>query len=226
MKKISWQVVYSAAIFLLVLLLFYPRSIVSFRYDSDFGRDVAEIYDITQGDIRLTGPKLSFGGIFTGPYYYYLFAPIMFVFAGRPEMMVYFNLVIFALGAGIISWILSHYQKNKKSPLSFLMTLWLVTTSYYIFSIKNPGNAFSYLPLLTVLLVSFPLLMKSKKIIHWLVWGFLYGVVVNFHLISVVTIFSLILIYITANIKRKNLIKNVLSVVIGFTILIYAAFDF
>jgi len=67
---------------------------------------------------------------------------------------------------------------------------------------------------------------EVKKNIHWLVWGFLYGVVVNFHLISVVTIFSLILIYITANIKRKNLIKNVLSVVIGFTILIYAAFDF
>ncbi len=217
LKKYQWSLIYGLLTTVFILFIFLPKLLSSFRYDSDFARDITEIQEITQGHIRLIGPKLSFGGIFTGPYYYYLFTPAMLAFSGKPEAVVYFNLILFAFGAGLTTFVLSTYQTNKRSPAVFLASSWLFSTTYFIFALKNPVNAFSYLPLLTVLLVTFPLLAKQKRWFWWFLWGFFYGVVVNFHLISVITFFSLVLVWLLASlVKKKGFIKQFLSLSVGF----------
>src|SRR3989344_2391006 len=44
----------------------------SFNFHPDFARDIYDMLAIIQGNPTLIGPKLSLGGIYSGPYYYYL----------------------------------------------------------------------------------------------------------------------------------------------------------
>ena len=55
--KYRWCFIYALAAALLCWWLFSPHLVRSFRYDSDFARDLTEIQQITQGHWRLIGPK-------------------------------------------------------------------------------------------------------------------------------------------------------------------------
>lgn len=175
-----------------LLLIFTYNVLNSYRYDSDFGRDIVDMLHIAKGDLTLIGPKLSFGGIHTGPYYYYLFAPVLLLSNYRPEAILVANAILFFLGLVLASvWL----QKIEQWSLSrATISLYLIALSpFFIFSARGPGNAFSYIPLMLLLLISHPWIVRQEKLLYWVIYGLLAGIVVNTHLVTSIVFFSLFL---------------------------------
>lgn len=197
-------------IYIAILSAVYFFALVSsYNYDSDFGRDINDISKIASGDFTLLGPKLSFGGIHAGPYYYYLFTPAIVLFKNQPQSMLYLNASIFIVIFLII------YKFFGWRPDLYLSTLPLV-----IYSARSPGNAFSYISLLVLSLLLFPRVLKLNKPLIWLIYGFVAGVIINFHLINLVifgTLFISCIIYFVYHKQYKNIVNIFIA---GFGIII------
>lgn len=205
-------------ILIFLALIYLYKIIPSYNYDSDFGRDITDILEITQGDQKLIGPKLSFGGIHTGPYYYYLFAPILFFFKS-PESLIVANALYFILTLMIVFYLetkLNHYKEND-NYYHILSIFLLAITPVMIFSARGPGNAFSYLALFLALIYLFPHLYQSNKIWLYVFYGFLWGIIVNFHLI-VGLVFFVLMIFITIFFLKENKknSRKLLALIFGF----------
>lgn len=190
-------------LFICISIIYIYKVIPSYNYDSDFGRDLNDILQITRGKLTLIGPKLSFGGIHAGPYYYYLFAPILRLFNYQPESMILFNAIIFLLLLGcIFEIILKNKIKNKYTW--FFGIFWIYISPFMIFSGRGPGNAFSYMAILLILLICFPYLLDKGKAFWGLIYGFFAGIIINFHLINLLIFFPLIIISFLVYLVKKD----------------------
>lgn len=217
-KKYQHSIV-ACFLFLIISIVYLYKIIPSYNYDSDFGRDLNDILQITRGKMSLIGPKLSFGGIHAGPYYYYLFAPILKIFSLKPEAMIIFNAVIFLVIIALTFLvILKSKLKNKYSWL--LGILWVFVSPFMIFSGRGPGNAFSYLALLFILLIIFPWILNKNKLFLSLIYGFFVGVVINFHLINLLIFVPLILITFVFYLFKKDWKKILLTFLMCIGVLI------
>lgn len=174
-----------------ILFLFTHLLVQSYRMDNDFGRDLVDMQAIASGDIRLLGPKLSFGGIHSGPYYYYLFAPLLMVTPGIPETVLYANAVLSWL-ALIFSGLLLLRLWRFSVPVITISIYIIALTPYTLFSARGPGNAFTYIPWLFPLIILWPFALMSRKWWHWVFYGIGWGVALNFHLIAGVVFMSLV----------------------------------
>ena len=163
------------------------RMASSYNYDSDFGRDLLRMFEILHGKITLIGPQLSFAGLHMAPYYFYIFAPFLLLSNFDHRIIFYVNGFFFLLG--FLIFFLCFKKKWVKS-YSFLSVLWFLTTPYIIFAARSPGNGFSYLILL-ILVISllFYKNIISKKL-HFFI-GILEGIIINFHPINILVIFPL-----------------------------------
>lgn len=167
----------------LPLLIAYCFHIVgSYSFDNDFGRDLVDIFAITRGDITLLGPKLSFGGLHTGPFYYYLFTPVLWLFPNRPEALLYANAVLTWIPLVLLGSIWRKIEKWSL-PVTILALYWIGLSNYLLFSARGPGNAFSYIGWLVLLIGVYPRIWKHSSKILWGLYGLFWGVVVNFHLV-------------------------------------------
>jgi len=83
-------------LFLILFALFSFKLVGSYNFDSDFGRDLMWMYDIAYGRFTLLGPKLSFGGYYLGPYYYYIFVPFLALTKFLPPGVLLANAAFFA----------------------------------------------------------------------------------------------------------------------------------
>jgi len=173
------------SIFLLFVFLFsiYSYKVLSsyravpvYNWDSDFGRDLYFMNRIIKGDFVLTGPQLSFAGLRLSPYYFYLFAPVLFIF-NTWKAVVFANVFLFSAVLSLVFFALS---RKYNLFYSLLGVLWISLSSYFIFSARSPGNAMSYLPFLVLYLYAV-LWMRLIKDRDLLLLGFLAGVIVNFH---------------------------------------------
>lgn len=191
-KKFQYLLI-SILLFFFVSFLYFYKLVPSYNYDSDFGRDISDIYDIAKGKMSLIGPKLSFGGIHAGPYYYYLFAPILKLSQFKPEFMLYFNVFIFLILLLISYVIILKSKINNKYSWIFGIN-WIFLSPLMIFSSRGPGNAFSYLSILFGLLIIFPYIFNKNKLILGLFYGFLVGIVINFHLINLLVFLPILFI--------------------------------
>jgi hypothetical protein len=193
--------IFLVLIIFFIFLLYIYKLPGSFVFESDFSRDLNDIIQIAKGKPMLIGPKLSFGGIFTGPYYYYLFLPVFFLSQYNIASILIFNSLIFALAAAYFFIKLAGELNLIKA---LIPTISLVLLSVYIFSARNPGNAFSYLPFLLFFLTYIIFNKLGNKVLFLL--GLLGGIIVNFHLVNLVIILP-IFVYIFISLKRKVNIK-------------------
>ncbi|MBA3283870.1 MAG: hypothetical protein H0U27_02260 [Nitrosopumilus sp.] len=189
-------------------IIFFFHIISSYNFDSDFGRDINDIYSIANGNITLLGPKSSFGGIFTTPYYYYLFVPILLLSKFNWEGILYFNAFLFSCAIAYI-WYLLHekYGVIKASLAALSITLLPVV----LISARNPGNAYTYIPLLMCFITSIAQQkIESKKVL--IVLGLVGGVLIGTHYSNVVPVI-LLFIFIGFFQKKKG---NILFLLAGF----------
>lgn len=159
-----------------ISFFFLYRLLLSSSFNPDLGRDLMWIWDIIHGNNTLLGPKLSFGGYYLGPHYYYMFAPFVLLSRGFPAGLVIGNALFSAF---CISLIFSVLRKHHGLLWSAMSVLWLSITPYVLFSARNPGNAYSYI---SGLLLYLTLLVYAKKTrTFYFGAGLFAGLILNFH---------------------------------------------
>lgn len=167
------------------------RLTTSFAPDTDFTRDLYRVYQISQGKLSLIGPPLTVG-LFSGPYYHYLFVPALVLSRLSENSFLFFNSFLFALALGIGYLI----TKSKLIPLAVGLS------PFYLLSARHPGNGFTYLPIL--LLIILVILAKNTfSRLNLLVLGVLVGICANMHPISL-TALAPILMFLYFKIAHKK----------------------
>lgn len=213
MKKLS------IFIFITILFSFFLysyRLIPSYFFDSDFARDLSEIFDIAQGKFKLIGPNSSFGGLQTGPYYYYIFVPVFLLTGLNINSVLLMNALLYSLAIGYFFYKAAIKYKLLKAALA---TASLTLFPLFIFAARNPGNAFTYLPFLLFFLTYLAFNEYEKRPILFFL-GFLAGLIMNFHYSSItILIFLSLFILLTLN-KKINFAYFLLGFALAFLPLI------
>lgn len=180
---------YLLLIILILVPLFFFKATTSYRmpadynYDSDFGRDLWKAQEITQGNHTLVGPQFSFAGLRLSPYHFYFMAPFLWLFNSYKAVVIANGLLFVA--ALTLTFIL--ISKAYGRLYSFLSIIWIATTSYIILAARSPGNAFTYLALYLIYFTGF-FIAQSRGTWLTMALGFLGGVIVNYHPISVLEV--------------------------------------
>jgi hypothetical protein len=207
----------TALIFVLVSMLIYCFHLKSsLFYHPDFARDMHEILRISQGKIVWLGPKLTFGGLYLGPYYFYLYVPAYIFSHGSIISVHFFNALLFACAIGYFFYKVVEQKKYFEGVFFPLILLFL---PMFVTGARNPSNAYSFVPLFLFFL-TYLYFAKSLKTVSLAVLGFLYGVIINFHFINVV-FFPAVFAYLWWKVKdKKQLIFFLAGIAVSFLPLI------
>ncbi|OGH38406.1 MAG: hypothetical protein A2905_00580 [Candidatus Levybacteria bacterium RIFCSPLOWO2_01_FULL_36_10] len=187
----------------------------------DEGRDVIIVKGILEGNFTLLGPRVSAADFFTGPIYYYLMAP--FLWLSRldpvgPAVMI----ALFGIATVYLVYRVAKELFNETAGI-IASSLYAVSPLVIAYSRSswnpNPMPFFSLITLFT--------LYKTIKKTNWkyfLLIGILLGISIQLHyqavvLALVVAFFIFIArFYITKKIEVLNLIKYYTQVLAGFII--------
>lgn len=187
-------------IFIVLAMVVYSFHLkTSLFYHPDFARDVHEILKISQGKLTLIGPKLTFGGLYIGPYYYYLYVLAYRLSGGQIISIHFFNALLFALAIG---YFLYKIIENKKYLEGIFFSIILLQLPLFVIGARNPSNAYSFIPLFSIFL-TYIYFGKSIKTLPLIILGFLYGVIINFHFINVI-FFPALIFYLWSKVKKKR----------------------
>lgn len=185
------------SLFLFILFTFQlDKSLI---YHSDFARDLYEILKISQGNHTLLGPKLSFGGLYTASYYYYLFAPVFLLSGFNIISVFYFNALLFILAVYYF-----FINVSRKYPLwkTLVSSMSISLTPIFLFSARNPSISNTHLAFLLMFLTFIHFNPIERPVII-LILGFLFGVIINFGFLNLL-LFIPVCILIFYKLKKKT----------------------
>lgn len=216
--------------FSLILLLFllgvgfYLRAVGvfsnSFAFTYDVGRDMLQVQQIAiYHKIPLIGQTTGLGGLFYGPWWYYILTPPFILTHGNPQGIVFF-MVLLGVTAILAGYILGNIVQGKTLGL-ILATLISLSSAMIGFSnqIWNPNIA----PLFVVLVFTCLFLLeksKSNKLLLFLTIGLLLGLILDSEIVFGVLFVSglvLVLLYIM---KKRIVSLPSLGVILGFFIIL------
>lgn len=206
----------SSVLALIFLIIYTFRLKEAFFYHPDLARDLHEILKITQGDFVLLGPKLTFGGLYVGPYYFYIFVPFFLITAANIYSVHFFNALLFAIAIGYFT-----YEVLKRYFLwsGLLAATVLGFSQILLYGAKNPSNAYTFIPLFSILL-TFVYFHSPQKKLELAFLGFLAGVIVNFHFLNVI-LMPVIFFLLLAHLKKKiNILYFLLGGAVSFAPLV------
>jgi len=178
-----------------LLPLFWLRGgFDSVHLTADMARDLHELSNIWIGRIVWLGPELN-GGFHITPFFFYLFFPFLWIFKGKIEAFIIFNMI---LSSASIFWMGRLAIKKKYKNVLLIVLLIALTPLWQEISI-SPGNGYSYLIFLLAGLTS--MWFKQSIVLS----AVLLGIAISFHPAS---IFALpILFYQWFSLKKKRLLK-------------------
>lgn len=198
-------------VFLLISFAFFFKLTSSFNFHPDFARDIYDMLAIIQGKLTLIGPKLSFGGIYSGPYYYYIFLPVFYLSKLNLNALLIFNSALFVLA--LLFFYIKAEKKHGDLPTLIGATAIGFIPVYVLYS-RSPWNGATYLPFLLVFLTLIYFDTYETKKIKLLFLGFLGGAIVTVHLVSLPVV-ALATLYLLYFMKKK---VNILYFLIGCTL--------
>lgn len=147
----------------------------------DEGRDVLVVKGILEGNLTLLGPRASAADFFTGPIYYYLMAPFLWLFNYDPVGPAIMIAIV-----GIATVFLVYYLGKKIFGLNAaLIAAFLYTVSPVVISYSRSSWNPNPMPFFS--LISVALLYKAiseKKLWLFLLVGFLLGIMLQLHYIE------------------------------------------
>ena len=210
--KKHFNVLAALLLFLFSFSLYAYKLKSSHIYHTDIARDADEMIQLSQGHFTLIGPKLNFGGLYAGPYYYYLFAPILFLSNYNLNSVLIFNALLFSIA------LIYFFKKISKKYSTFWATISTIEIAllplYHLMS-KNPGNAYSYMPLLLFFL-TYLYFNSIQSVTAFVGLGVFAGIIINFHpLIFIVFIPIAFLLAILAK-KKVNLLFFLIGIIITY----------
>ena len=214
----SHKVLYS----LLSLVLLCAVFIRVYRVDQilwfyfDQGRDALVIWDFWHnGKLFLVGPTTGIAGIFRGPWYYWLIAPMYLIGGGDPVWPAVF-LSVLTVVAILFLYVLGKEIAGRGAGL--IATV-IAGFSYYIMIASRWLSNPTPMLLISVLLVYsvFRVIGSRKPTKYWLVIGFLLGLAMQFG--SAAEVFYFPVVFGVAFWKRKTVNKLIvissLFIVVG-----------
>jgi len=136
-----------------------------FTYDQS--RDMLDIRVLGEfKDIAVLGPTTSINGLRLGPFYYYINLPAYWVSGGSPQVLVYWNIILFLFSGGFIFW----YFRKRDINLGFLAgTFFLMAPQ--MFNLTRyfwNANMATYLSVYFFVALWNFLEKKDKKSVLWL----------------------------------------------------------
>ncbi|HVA96621.1 MAG TPA: glycosyltransferase family 39 protein [Candidatus Acidoferrales bacterium] len=211
-------------IIILLLAAFMRLYMISdyMTFLGDEGRDVLIARDILHGHFTLLGPRASAGNFFTGPIYYYMMAPFLWLFNYDPVGPA----VMVALFGVATVWLIYQAGRDFFDKKTGLIAAALYAVSplviTYSHSSWNP-NVVPFFAFLTIyLLYKAVTTVRSWK--YYVPVGFFLGICIELHYISlflaVIVAVSLLLMhrYLNGKILILPLIKYYLQIFAGFLI--------
>jgi 4-amino-4-deoxy-L-arabinose transferase-like glycosyltransferase len=144
----------------------------------DEGRDVLIVKGILEGNLTLLGPRSSAGNFFTGPIYYYMIAPFLWLSHLDPVGPA---IMIALLGTATV-YLLYYFCKKFFNPQIGLIAAFLYTISPLVITYSRSSWNPNPMPFLTLLLaLLLYTAVKNKKKYLFLVVGVIYGVLLQLH---------------------------------------------
>ncbi len=210
--------------FILLLAAFMRLYMISdyMTFLGDEGRDVLVALHILQGHFTLLGPRASAGNFFTGPIYYYMMAPFLWLFHFNPVGPAVMVALVGIATVWLIYIVGSDFFDRKTGLIAAALYAVSPLVITYSHSSWNP-NVVPFFALLTVYC-----LYKAVTIVrfwkYYLLVGFLLGICIQLHYISlflaVIVAVSLFLMhwYLNTKILIRQLLKNYLEIFAGFII--------
>ena len=210
--EISSHIFIYLLLFLVVLGAIFVRvyrvdQILWFYFDQ--GRDALVIWDFWhKGDLFFVGPTTGIAGIFRGPWYYWLIAPIYLVGGGDPIWPATF-LSLLSVVAVIFIFILGKEIAGRSAGLIAAI---IASFSYYIMIASRWLSNPTPMLIISVLIIfsSFRIIDSKKPTKYWLLILFLLGMAMQFG--SAAEIFYFPVVALIVIWKRKTLSKRLLFV--------------
>ncbi len=195
------------AIFLIGTFLRFYRLPENLVFNGEIGQNYLAIKDyIIEKHIPLIGPPTSHPWLYFGPFFYWIFAPVLILSKFNPLGGAH----IFAITGSVVIilnyWVVNKFFEKKIAILSS-----------YIIAISPLWIAFTkdarFYSLTTLLFYPFFIFLIQEKL-FWA--GIFYGLMLNFHLSPLIFVIPII---IFLYIRRKNLsTRNITNGFIGLTI--------
>ena len=201
-------------VILLGLLLRFFRLEENLVFHGELGHNYLAIKNIIENtQIPLLGPPTVHSWINLGPLYYWLLAPLFYFFDFNPTVGAYF-MAMAGVSAIVANYFVIEKLFNKKAAI---ISSFLIAISPAWLSLARAARFFSLIPVLIYPFLYFLYKYISKPTRKYAFWtGLFLGVILNFHLASIVLIpATLLLLYV----KRKSMKKKILKMMfVGFLI--------
>lgn len=187
----------------------------------DEGRDVLVVKGILEGDLTLLGPRASAADFFTGPIYYYLMAPFLWLFNYDPVGPA----VMIAL-LGIASIFLIYYIGRKVFGINAaLIAAFLYSISPVVIAYSRSSWNPNPMPFFSLILIALIYkTLKKKFLAYFLAIGFLLGIMLQLHYIELFfggIVFLIVVLNNFLSHRSKMLIlsiKELLFIFVGFLV--------
>lgn len=187
---------------------------------SDQGRDAVIVRQIaTLTHLTAIGPPSSIGGVFLGPFFYYLMVPFLLLTNFNPIGMTLATSLLSLLGI-VIAYVMVRKETNREIALIFLV---LTTFSYVNIDLSRFAWNPNLLPIFAfVTLYLFYKFIKTKKISYSLLFGLFFGLSIQLHYLAVFLVIPMIVVFLQTTFTEPNisekikLIKNSIFSLIGF----------
>lgn len=219
-RKIAWILL----TFILLLAAFMRLYMISdyMTFLGDEGRDALVALGILHGHFTLLGPQASAGNFFTGPIYYYMMTPFLWLFHLDPVGPAVMVALVGVATVWLIYIVGSEFFDRKTGIIAAALYSVSPLVITYSHSSWNP-NVVPFFALLTLyLLYKSVTTVRSWK--YYLLTGVVLGICVQLHYISLflgaVVAFSLLAMhwYLNRKILILPIIKYYLEILAGFII--------
>ncbi len=148
-----------------------------FTYDQ--ARDALYIKRIiVDHKLRLIGTQTSIPGLYTGPAYYYLMAPFLWIFKLNPIGIDVATALFGILTVGLLYWLVKIFSRNPY--LAFLVALVYATQPQIVNQSRFAWNP-NTMPFFTLLFIWGLFLVRKKHILGWLMTFFALAILLQLH---------------------------------------------
>lgn len=206
MKYFFLVVVTSVAVF----LRFYKLR-DRFLFSGEVGHNLLELKNaFVGGHIPLIGPPTSHPWLHFGPFFYWIYGPVLYIFKFDPMSYAYFGAFVSVLTVIVNFFVVKSIFNQRTAILSSI----LITFSPLFLWFSLGARFFAIVPLLSLIFFYMTVKIISQKHRNFLLYGFLYGSSFSFHYTPIMLVPFVLSAFVINRIKMN--VIGISKVLLGF----------
>jgi 4-amino-4-deoxy-L-arabinose transferase-like glycosyltransferase len=218
-KKTVWRNRFALILILIAAVLRFYKLEEYVTFLSDQGRDAIIIKRIVALEhLTAIGAPSSIGGVFLGPFYYYLVAPFLFLYNFNPTGLAFGVALLSTIGL-IFSYFVVKRVVNARAAFYFLILLAYSSISIELARFSWNPNLLPIFAFMT--LYFFYLSFTKNSLVAAFTFGALFALSIQLHYLAVFIVLPLIAAAIYFLIKNRSLItfvRNLIASAFAFVI--------